>query len=201
MIALWCIIPLLFPLMLYINYNSDIGQLKQLKKYHINKEYDKEIELAHWLIENDEILSTEAAAILGDRYYTGDGVEQNYTKAVEYYKRVAENNIDIPKRIRTKSAVVHSMITLGKLHSQGIGVEQNYDKAVEYYNKAIIHSKIYDQIMIQRWRVIYVILILEIMHKDGIGIRQDLEKAKEYYSLAKNLMKKLDRLYIIVEIK
>ena len=61
---------------------------------------------------------------LGNRYSISEGVEQNYTKAVEYYERAANlGNSD-------------ALYNLGVCYYKGYGVEQNYTKAIKYYERA-----------------------------------------------------------------
>ena len=50
----------------------------------------------------------------------GEGVEQNYEKAVEYYELGVEYGDG------------ESANSLGYLYEIGEGVEQDYDKAIEY---------------------------------------------------------------------
>ena len=61
---------------------------------------------------------------LGYCFEKGEGVEQNSTKAVEWYTKAAEKG--------------HSsaMYNLGYCFEKGEGVEQNSTKAVEWYTKA-----------------------------------------------------------------
>jgi TPR repeat protein len=54
----------------------------------------------------------------------GQGVEQSYEKAVEYYTMAAEQGHPCGQCI------------LGSMFYNGQGVEQSYEKAVEYYTMA-----------------------------------------------------------------
>ena len=61
---------------------------------------------------------------IGNIYYEGNGLFQNYNKSVEYYEIAARkgNSFGLNK--------------LGVCYSNGHGVEQNYIKAIEYYERA-----------------------------------------------------------------
>ena len=54
----------------------------------------------------------------------GAGVEQNSTKAVEWYTKAAKKGFRV------------AMYTLGVCFEYGRGVERNWTKAVEWYTKA-----------------------------------------------------------------
>ena len=57
-------------------------------------------------------------------YDHGDGVEQDYEKAFEYYTLAAEQGEG------------KAFNNLGDMYENGHGMEQDYEKAAEYYRKA-----------------------------------------------------------------
>ena len=59
----------------------------------------------------------------GNRYYFGQGVAQDYSKAREWYEKAAQGSTD-------------AMLNLGALYANGWGVAQDYAKARELYEKA-----------------------------------------------------------------
>ena len=61
---------------------------------------------------------------LGWMYYNGLGVEQDYTKALDYYAIEAEHGSRLATRI------------LGSMYEKALGVEQNYAKAFFLYQEA-----------------------------------------------------------------
>ena len=61
---------------------------------------------------------------MGDSYYNGDGVDQNYEKAVEYYTKAAKLND------------AYAIMMLGECYYNGYGVEADYSTAAEFYAKA-----------------------------------------------------------------
>jgi len=69
----------------------------------------------------DPVAQTE----LGDAYFYGKGVKQDYIKAVEYYYKAAQKGY------------VQAQINLGYCYQTGHGIKQNYDKANEWYCKTI----------------------------------------------------------------
>ena len=68
----------------------------------------------------------EAQAVndIGNMYEDGQGVEQSYEKAKEYYQQA----------ISMGSA--YGLISMGYMYELGHGVEQSYEKAAEYYQQA-----------------------------------------------------------------
>ena len=57
-------------------------------------------------------------------YEFGEGVEQDYTKALEWYNKAANagNNV--------------TMSNIGRMYECGKGVEQDYTKALEWYTRS-----------------------------------------------------------------
>lgn len=67
--------------------------------------------------------NTRANFYLGLMYYNGDGIEQNFGKALEYFN-ISQND-------------PNSFYFLAKMHEDGKGTEKNKKKAIEYYKKCI----------------------------------------------------------------
>lgn len=61
---------------------------------------------------------------LGNLYYDGDGVKQDYKKAREFWNKACE------------MGEADSCSILGYLYEIGQGVKQDYKKAMEFYGKA-----------------------------------------------------------------
>ena len=57
-------------------------------------------------------------------YYMGDGVEQDYAAAMEWYKKAAD--------LGNASA----MVSIGNMYWNGFGVKQDYAAALEWVEKA-----------------------------------------------------------------
>jgi uncharacterized protein len=61
---------------------------------------------------------------MGDRYFTGRGLEQDYAKAFEWYRKAADQGLaDAESR-------------LGYLYTNGLGVSRDIDQARAWYQKA-----------------------------------------------------------------
>ena len=67
---------------------------------------------------------------LGDMYFNGEGVDQDYTKAFEWYEMAA------------KQGHFLSQLRLGKMYSNGEGVRKNTVIAKEWFSK-VCDSGIY----------------------------------------------------------
>ncbi|MCL2473656.1 MAG: sel1 repeat family protein [Alphaproteobacteria bacterium] len=88
-------------------------------------------------------------------YLIGAGVPQDYNKAVEWFKKAAEQG--------------HSsaQFELGRMYAEGKGVPQDYSKAAEWHTKASEKGHAAAKYN------------LCIMHAEGKGVPQDYNKAAE----------------------
>lgn len=62
--------------------------------------------------------------MLGDRYYYGNDVEQDYAKAAKWYQKAAEQGIELAR------------YNLAGCYEGGRGVEKDSTKALQWYKKA-----------------------------------------------------------------
>lgn len=130
---------------------------------------------------------------LGWMYYNGLGVEQDYTKALDYYAFEAEHGSRLATRILgsmyekalgveqnyTKAFLLYQEAAsredpkaqnrLGCLYLKGLGVEKNYDMALFWYRKA-------DKLKNGEARN-----NLGLMYRDGLGVEQDYTKAASWF--------------------
>ncbi len=94
------------------------------------------------------------------KYENGDGVEQDYEIALEWYKKAADNgNTD-------------AMYSIGCMFADGHGVEQDYAKAMEWYRNAADNGNA------------DAMNSIGYMYDCGNGVEQDYEKALEWYEKA-----------------
>ncbi|KAI9334528.1 kinase-like domain-containing protein [Obelidium mucronatum] len=99
---------------------------------------------------------------LGDMYFYGQGVAQDYTKAVEWYSLAAnEGN-------------AAAQFNLGTMYRDGTGVVQDYSIAVELFTLAANQGDAAAQ------------FALAVMYENGQGVAPDHAKAVEWYTLAAN---------------
>lgn len=104
--------------------NSPYGQYQLA--YCYEKGYSCECNYslaAEWYEESFKNGFIKAAKKLGDFYFKGLGVKQNYNTAVNYYLNVQEENAD-------------ACMVLSDCYSKGLGVEISYEKAFEYLYKS-----------------------------------------------------------------
>jgi len=113
-------------------------------------------ELQHLADQGDD----DASYNLGLRYHTGDGVEQDFAKAKEYYERAAEHSHP------------NALCNLGIMYSQGHGVEVDEQIGALLIRQAADQGQPNAQ------------LTLAGMYYEGEGVEQDYVKAFEYYELA-----------------
>jgi TPR repeat protein len=97
---------------------------------------------------------------LGDAYYSGEGVPQDYAKAREWYEKAAAKGHD------------GAMVDLGLLYENGQGVPQDYAKAREWYEKAAAKDNA------------VAMNVIGTFYELGRGVPQDYAKAHELYEKA-----------------
>ena len=97
---------------------------------------------------------------LGHMYRNGEGVEQDYAKAIEWYTKAAD------------LGDADAMNNLGYMYEHGVGVEQDGAKAVEWYIKA---ADLGNTTAMNR---------LGYMYYNGEGVEQDYAKAIEWSTKA-----------------
>ena len=112
------------------------------------------------LIEKANEGDSEAQFKLGNMYYYGQGVNQDYAKAIEWYERAAEQGN------------AAAQFNLGLMYDFGKGVERDYAKAIEWYEKAAEQGDVYAQYK------------LGVMYENCEGVEQDYAKAFEWYEKA-----------------
>lgn len=97
---------------------------------------------------------------LGDVYYEGTAVPQDYEEALKWYLLAAAQGL------------AQSQYMLGIMHDQGNGVPQDYVNAVSWYRKAADQA--------------YAPAQLELgnNYADGDGVPQNFAEAYVWYSLA-----------------
>ena len=97
---------------------------------------------------------------LGLMYYNGQGVRQDYTQAVQWYRKAAEQGL------------ADAQYNLGVAYEKGKGVRQDDAQAVQWYRKAAEQGDAEAQYN------------LGVMYTQGQGVRQNLVIAKEWYGKA-----------------
>lgn len=113
----------------------------------------KETELDE-LIKNAQSGDSEAQYRLGECYYYGNGIEQDYKKAVEWYEKSAEQGY------------AKAQNNLGFCYGKGYGVEKNLEKEVEWYIKSAEQGNSIAQRNLGK------------CYYYGNGIEKDIEKAR-----------------------
>ena len=102
----------------------------------------------------------EAQHHLGDLYYNGEGVPQDYTEAFQWIRRAAEQG--------DAAAQNH----LGGLHANGHGVPQDYAQAMQWYQRAAEQGYADAQYALGR------------MYQRGRGVPQDYAEAVQWFRRA-----------------
>lgn len=93
---------------------------------------------------------------LGQRYFNGTGVNQNFEKAKGYFEIAAERG--------SKG----SNYFLGKIYYNGMGVPTNYMKAKEYFEKSAAENNVFSEYYLGK------------LYFWGDGVEKNYDKANEY---------------------
>lgn len=97
---------------------------------------------------------------LGWFYRTGVGVPQDYSKAVYWYRKAADQNL------------ADAQTALGVLYYKGHGVPKDYQQAAHWYRKAAEQGEVGAQYN------------LSILYVGGVGVPQDYSEAYFWASIA-----------------
>ena len=101
---------------------------------------------------------------LAKKYYSGDGVEKSYEKAIELWQKA------------TEQGDAEAQNNLGVCYKYGYGVEQSYEKAIELFAKAAVtllikmiehHRNLRDVLLPYRW-----------IERDSIGYAPGCQRAE-----------------------
>ena len=97
---------------------------------------------------------------LGNAYYHGQGVAQDYAEALKWYRKAAEQGL------------ARAQNNLGVMYYHGQGVAQDYAEAVKWYRKAAEQGLAIAQNN------------LGLVYANGRGVAQDYAKAVKWYRKA-----------------
>ena len=114
--------------------------------------------------------SAPAQFSLGDFYFNGDGVKQDYSEAANWYRKAAEQND------------AHAQYKLGFCYAYGRGVAKDDAEAVKWIRKAAEQGESEAQI---RLGLAYAQSIFG-TNFDGLGLQQDYRQAVKWFLRAAN---------------
>lgn len=141
---------------LYIVEESDSDYRLTLERLQF-RQYSKELlEDIRFAKQGD----SEAQFRLGDRYYNGGGIEQNYEEAVWWWNKAAEQGD------------ADAQNNLGICYSNGEGVVQDYKEAVKWFRMAAEHGQADAQFNLGR------------CYENGEGVKQDFKEAEKWFHKA-----------------
>ncbi len=108
----------------------------------------------------EETEEAEVQLAIGYRYYLGDGMTQDFTKAADwFYQAAAQGNAD-------------AQFALGSLHQNGQGVPQNFIESASWYRKAAEQGHANGQ------------YLLGLAHREGSGVEKSLIESYKWLCLA-----------------
>ncbi|MBQ8907244.1 MAG: sel1 repeat family protein [Clostridia bacterium] len=143
---------------LYVEINGD-NEIVNVEQHEVKAEPEMsdEVKLYLQLAQNGY---AEGAYNLGVCYEQGDGVEQDFEKAVYWYTQAAEKGYD------------KAQYNLGVCYTNGYGVEQDNEEAIRLYKLAAEQGNMYARFN------------LAVCYMQGIGVEPDVFVALEYMQQA-----------------
>ena len=162
--------------------------MKEADKAYDDGYYNRAMELYLQISDN-----TKAQYALGNIYYNGNGVPQDYAEAVAWYRKApeqgdmkAQHNLGnmyyygkgVPQdyaeavkwyRKSAEQGDSYAQNNLGNMYYNGEGLQQNYSEAMRWYLKAAAQGEKYAQ------------HILGVMYANAYGVQQDYAEAMKWY--------------------
>lgn len=105
----------------------------------------------------EESDDAETLFMQGQKFYSGDGAEQNYDMALSLFRKAAEKG-------HAKAQYFY-----GSMYFYGNGVGQNYAVALKWFRQSALQEDADAQNMLGQ------------MYHDGLGVEQDYTEATKYY--------------------
>ena len=133
-----------------------INNPKVIFETHDNSNIDS-LNMKFVNIDNFETSDENVQYLLGKYYADGTGTEQSWEKAVEWYRKSAEQGL------------AKAQYNLGLCYANGNGVEKSYEKSVEWYRKSAEQGDACAQCNLG-FRYYY-----------GMGVEKNYKKAVEWY--------------------
>jgi hypothetical protein len=140
----------------FLNFDENIID----ESFHDGGNYKFYEILFNYCMANKTAENSKIMYLLGYMYYLGKGVEQNYNKAIKYYKRSAEMGNS------------YALNCLGTMYCLGIGVERNYEESIKYYKKS---AEMGNRYAMSNLGHAYIM---------GEGVEKNFEEAIKYYIMA-----------------
>ncbi|MDD3063871.1 MAG: tetratricopeptide repeat protein, partial [Massilibacteroides sp.] len=111
-------------------------------------------------------------ALLGEFYYIGFRVKQNFPEAIKWFTTVLQNADNSTSSIMKKNAYASAQYNIGRCYYFGHGLEQSYEKAFECFKKAAEEG--YPQAQNN----------VAMCYYQGIGVIRDVTEAKKWIQKA-----------------
>lgn len=127
--------------------------------------------IVRWLERSAAQGNVEAMYALGERYYEGDGVEQDYGKALELFKKLVDKNDD------------NGLYMLGKCYFNGYGVKKDRNKADKCFFDVVHRNRDYSS---NREAAFYLAIcrIESALHSIQYQAERDIKDALDYLCFA-----------------
>ena len=111
--------------------------------------YAEDVPFSQELVEQAKSGNAEAQNNLGDAYYYGNDVDQDFGKALEWFKKsAAKGNAD-------------ALFSVGYMYDYGEGTEEDNPTALKWYTQAAQKGQLYAQ---------YYLGFLYLYGDEGVGV-------------------------------
>lgn len=120
---------------------SDQEVFNRAKSYYNTGDYSKAVPLFRRLAKKGD---ATAQCNLGNHYYNGEGVPQNYKQAVYWYRKAADQEL------------ADAQYRLGICYELGRGVKKNGNKALYWYKRALKSGEADDALQLIQGRIVYL---------------------------------------------
>ena len=180
-----------YDMILDLLYNLKQAEGEKLLALPLDEQLEDEV------YEEEQQLSAEECNELGNKYYNGDGVAQDYEKAVKWYRKAAEqghaeaqyhlgryyeddeeDDVEADKwyikaisgyKKAAEQGCPEALYRLGKMYENGKGVTRNYFEAIKLYKKSAEQGYVIAQ------------YILGSLYMYGTGVMQNYNEAVKWY--------------------
>jgi TPR repeat protein len=170
------------------------GQNNTMESWLESAKHTEKGKAIGWWLESAQQGNVDAQSTLAFRYYTGDGIDKNFSEAFKWYKKAAENGDPL-----TIAPI------LGDMYYKGQGTTKNYKEAAKWWGKSAESGSIYSLINLLnsgldvhilkadmfRWLnkaakkgYSFAYLDLGVKYYTGEGVLKDMTKAKYWIKKA-----------------
>lgn len=151
--------------------------------YYDRKSYKKAVKWYRKFVEWDDLdfddmYVVKAQLVLGDCFYDGKGIQQDYAEAVKWYRKALKNDSFHSQLLCDEKLVFNSKKNLADCYYYGRGIKQDYPAAIKWYRKASQLNPMEYDLKLKKFDAQEK---LGDCYYDGTGAQQDYGEAAKWY--------------------